>query len=142
MLEIELANRQTRHAIDGDRLVAAARMVLEEEGISRATLSIAVLSDKAIRQLNRRYLQHDYATDVLSFLLDSGSGWLEGEIVVSADTAATQAPQYGFSPQDELLLYIVHGALHLVGFDDTTPTARRKMQARQRRYLRRLQSPR
>jgi len=141
MLEIEVANRQNRHPIDADRLVTAARLVLEAEGISRATLSIAVVSDRAIRQLNRRYLQHDYATDVISFLLDSGTGWLSGEIVVSADTAATQAPQYGLSPEDELLLYVIHGTLHLVGFDDTTSAARRKMRARQRRYLHRLQSP-
>ena len=104
MLEIEVANRQNRHPIDADRLVTVARLVLEEEGISRATLSIAVVSDRAIRQLNRRYLQHDYATDVISFLLDSGTGWLSGEIVVSADTAATQAPQYGLSPEDEKAL--------------------------------------
>jgi len=142
MLEIELANRQTRHRIDPGRLMAAARLVLEHEGISRATLSIAVVSDKAIRQLNRRYLQHDYATDVISFLLDSGSGWLDGEIIVSADTAAAQAPEFDSTIQDELLLYVIHGTLHLVGFDDTTPTARKKMQARQRRYLGRLQSPR
>ena len=140
MLEIELANRQTRHSGDADRLLAAARMVLQEEGISRATLSIAVVSDRAIRPLNRRYLQHDYATDVLSFLLDSGPGWVEGEIVVSADTAAMQAPQYDSSAQDELLLYVIHGALHLVGYDDATPTARKRMLARQRRYLRRMQS--
>jgi probable rRNA maturation factor len=88
MLEIELVNRQTRHAIDRERLLDAARLVLEGEGISRATLSIAVVSDRAIRPLNRRYLQHDYATDVLSFLLDSGPGWLDGEIIISADTAA------------------------------------------------------
>jgi len=79
---------------------------------------------------------------VISFLLDSGTGWLDGEIIVSADTATAQAPRYGSLPQDELLLYVIHGTLHLVGFDDTTPTARKKMQARQRRYLRRLQSPR
>ena len=142
MLEIELANRQTRHRIDPGRLMAAARLVLEHEGISRATLSIAVVSDKAIRQLNRRYLQHDYATDVISFLLDSGSGCLDGEIIVSVDTAAAQAPEFDSTTQDELLLYVIHGTLHLVGFDDTTPTARKKMQARQRRYLGRLQSPR
>ena len=142
MLEIELANRQTRHAIQRDSLMAAARLVLEHEGISRATLSIAVVSDKAIRQLNRRYLQHDYATDVISFLLESGTGWLEGEIIVSADMAAAQAPTYDASLQDELLLYVIHGTLHLVGYDDTTPAARQKMQARQRRYLRCLQSPR
>ena len=142
MLEIELTNRQTRHAVDPNRLLAAARQVLEGEGISRATLSIAVVSDRAIRPLNRRYLQHDYATDVLSFLLDSGPGWLDGEIIVSADTAARQAPQYGSSAQDELLLYVIHGALHLVGYDDTTPMARKRMLARQRRYLRLLQSER
>jgi probable rRNA maturation factor len=140
MLEVELANRQTRHAVNTDSLLAAARLVLQEEGISRATVSIAVVCDRAIRPLNRRYLQHDYATDVLSFLLDSGPGWLEGEIVVSADTAATQAPQYDSSTQDELLLYVIHGALHLVGYDDTTPTARKRLLARQRRHLRRMQS--
>ena len=139
MLEIELVNRQTRHAVDRSRLLDAARLVLEGEGISRATLSIAVVSDRAIRPLNRRYLQHDYATDVLSFLLDSGPGWLDGEIILSADTAATQAPQYGSSEQAEMLLYVIHGALHLVGYDDTTPTARKRMLARQRRYLRRSQ---
>ena len=127
MLEIELVNRQNRHAVDTDRLLAAARLVLEGEGISRATLSIAVVSDRAIRPLNRRYLQHDYATDVLSFLLDSGPGWLDGEIIVSADTAAAQAPQYGSSAEAELLLYVIHGSLHLVGYDDTTPTERKRM---------------
>jgi probable rRNA maturation factor len=92
--------------------------------------------------LNRRYLQHDYATDVLSFLLDSGSGWLDGEIVISADTAASQAPQYDSSAEAELLLYVIHGVLHLVGYEDTTPSERKRMLARQRRYLRRLQSVR
>lgn len=142
MLEIDLSNRQTRHKVESDRLLDAARLVLEGEGISRATLSIAVVSDRAIRPLNRRYLQHDYATDVLSFLLDSGPGWLDGEIIVSADTAAAQAPQYDASAEEELLLYVIHGALHLVGYDDNTPTARKQMLVRQRRYLRRLQPQR
>jgi probable rRNA maturation factor len=141
MLEIELVNRQKRHAVDLDRLRSAAELVLQGEGIERATLSIAVVSDRAIRPLNRRFLQHDYATDVLSFLLDSGPGWLDGEIIVSADTAAAQAPQYGESAADELLLYVIHGTLHLAGYDDTTPDQRKRMLARQRRYLRRLQSP-
>jgi probable rRNA maturation factor len=140
MLEIELANRQRRHTVDADRLRAAARRVLESEGITSGTLSIAVVSDRAIRPLNRRYLQHDYATDVLSFLLDAGPKTLEGEVIVSADTAATQASEYGSSVADELLLYVIHGTLHLIGYDDTTPAARKRMLARQRRYLRLLQS--
>jgi len=140
MLEIELANRQRRHAVDADRLRAAARRVLESEGITSGTLSIAVVSDKVIRPLNRRYLQHDYATDVLSFLLDTGPKTLEGEVIVSADTAAAQASEYGSSVANELLLYVIHGTLHLIGYDDTTPAARKRMLARQRRYLRLLQS--
>lgn len=141
MLEIELVNRQKRHPVDLDRLRSAAQLVLQGEGIERATLSIAVVSDRAIRPLNRRFLQHDYATDVLSFLLDSGPGWLDGEIIVSADTAASQAPEFDESAADELLLYVIHGTLHLVGYDDTTPDQRKRMLARQRRYLRRFQSP-
>ncbi len=142
MLEIELANRQRRHAVDAERLRTAAQTVLAGEGITRGTLSVAVLSDRAIRPLNRRYLQHDYATDVLSFLLDSGPGWLEGEVLVSADTAAAQAVEHGSTLADELSLYVIHGVLHLTGYDDTTPAARRRMFARQQRYLRGLQGGR
>lgn len=140
MLEIQLANRQRRHPIDAAGLRAAAQQVLQREGITHGTLSIAIVSDRAMRPLNRRYLQHDYATDVLSFLLDSGPGALEGEVIVSADTAASQAAEYGSSFADELLLYVIHGTLHLVGYDDTTPAARKRMQARQQRYLRLLRS--
>lgn len=140
MLEIELTNRQRRHPVDADRLRAAARLVLEAEGITQGSLSIAVVSDRAMRPLNRRYLQHDEATDVLSFLFDSGPGCLDGEVIISADTAATRAPEYGLNLGEELALYVIHGILHLVGYDDTTPGARKRMLARQRRYLRRLRS--
>ena len=71
----------------------------------------------------------------MSFLLESGPGWLEGEIVVSADTAGRSAPEYGWPADDELLLYVIHGVLHLVGFDDTTPQAAVAMRERERFYL-------
>jgi probable rRNA maturation factor len=94
-----------------------------------------VTDDPTIHELNQRYLQHDYATDVLSFLLASAPGLLEGEIVVSADTAARMAPDYGWSIDDELLLYAIHGALHLVGFDDQTPEAAATMREKEQFYL-------
>lgn len=138
MIEIEISNRQTSHTFEADRLTGAARMVLVDEGIRRGTVSIAVMDDPGIRQLNCQYLQHDYATDVLSFLLESGPQSLEGQIVVSADTAARTAPQYGWSTDDELLLYVLHGALHLVGCDDVTPEEQNRMRSRERLYLARF----
>lgn len=135
MIEIELANRQSTHRFDADRLISAARMIVSDAGIERAVASIAVVDDGTIHELNRRYLQHDYPTDVLSFLFDGSSDHLEGEVIVSADTAAAASPQYGWSVDDELLLYVIHGTLHLLGYDDTTPESRDQMRTRECHYL-------
>lgn len=135
MIEIEINNEQTNHRIDKKQLVKAARLVLKEEGVENATISLAVVDDPTIHDLNRRYLQHDYATDVLSFVLDDSDGHLDGEVIVSADTAATNAAEYGWSPADELLLYVIHGMLHLVGYDDKSPVKRKTMREKERQYL-------
>jgi probable rRNA maturation factor len=135
MIEIELSNQQSQYSIDAPRLTSAARRVLEQEGVRRGSLSIAVVDDPTIHELNRRYLQHDHATDVLSFLLDQRPGQLDGEVIVSADTAAASCRGYGWSLADELLLYVVHGVLHLVGYDDSSPQERQAMRQRERHHL-------
>lgn len=135
MIEIEVANQQSSHAFEADKLKAAVRLVLGEQGVCEGTVSIAVMDDPSIHQLNRQYLRHDYATDVLSFLLESDGQSLDGQIVVSAETAARLAPEFGWSTDDELLLYVIHGALHLVGYDDTTLEAQNRMRSRERHYL-------
>ncbi|MEQ8790774.1 MAG: rRNA maturation RNase YbeY [Pirellulaceae bacterium] len=136
-LVVEAVNEQSR-PIDLSALARAARSVLHEEGVAAAEISLAVVDDPTIHDLNRRYLQHDYATDVLSFLLDEQQGRLEGEVIVSADTAAAAAEQYGWSLNDELLLYVVHGALHLVGYDDLDPDSKAEMRRRERLHLARF----
>jgi len=87
---------------------------------------------------HERYLGQQGPTDVLSFLLDEADGCLEGEVVVSAQTAVAQAGRFGWSAADELLLYVVHGALHLLGYDDATCPQRRAMRRRERRFVARL----
>lgn len=121
LLSIEIHNQQTTLAVDETRLRAAATSVLEEGGITDGVVNVAVVDDARIRELNRQYLNHDYATDVLSFVLEQSEGALEGEIVVSADTARATAARFGWRPADELLLYVIHGALHLIGHDDQSP---------------------
>lgn len=88
------------------------------------------MDDPTIAELHERYLGKAGPTDVLSFP--------SGEIVVSADTARREAEARGIPPLHELLLYVVHGALHLAGHDDRTPKARARMRAAERRALKEL----
>jgi probable rRNA maturation factor len=78
----------------------------------------------------------DRATDVLAFPLADAPGGLLGEVVASAETARREAAARGLAPADELLLYVVHGVLHLLGFDDHAAGDRRRMRAAERRALR------
>lgn len=135
MIEIEVTNRQTIHPIDAPRLSAAVEAVLSHELATSATISVAVVDAAEIWRLNREFLQHDYPTDVLSFVLEQGPDGLDGEIVCSADMAEKMAPHYGWSAADELLLYVVHGALHLAGHDDSNPSAAAEMRRLERHYL-------
>ena len=138
MIEIALNNQQSCLEIDRQRLTSAAREILEELGPPHCQLSIAVVDNPSIHTLNRQYLQHDYATDVLSFLLEDDEHHLEGEVVVSAEMAVQQCDRFGWTAGDELLLYVIHGVLHLVGLDDHDEEARAKMRAAERTFLARF----
>jgi probable rRNA maturation factor len=138
MIEIQIANEQHTLAVDEDRLRSAVRMIMEDEAIETGSISIAVVGDSAIHSVNRRYLEHDYPTDVLSFVLERDRAEIEGEIIASADTAVANAQKFGWSAQDELLLYVIHGTLHLLGYDDHSDDDRAKMRARERHYLARF----
>lgn len=138
MIHVELANLQDVLPVNSRLFRRAVRMVLRDAGVLDAIVSLAVVDDTTMRRLHRRYLGEDSATDVLSFLLEKDQQMLEGEIVVGAETACRQAPHFGWTPAEELLLYVIHGALHLVGYEDRTPRARALMHRRQTEYLARL----
>jgi probable rRNA maturation factor len=135
---ITITNAQTQMPIDKKRLRKAVRLILADESITGAKIGVAVVDDPAIAALNRRYLDDPLPTDVLSFALEKSPGYLEGEIVVSADTALASAENYHWPPGDELLLYVIHGALHLVGYDDAGSKNREKMRKKEREYLARF----
>ena len=134
-LEISVANQQTEFPVDEQQLISACRRILSDADFHRGELSIAIVDDETMHELNRQYLNHDYPTDVLSFPLEREADWLEGEIIISADTAAREAADVGWDARTEMLLYAVHGTLHLVGHDDHDPEARQAMRAAERRYL-------
>jgi len=137
-MDITVTNQQQRYDIEEDSLVAAAGLVLADSSLRRGSLDIAVVDDDHMQRLNRDYLQHDYPTDVLSFALTEEADYLEGQIVVSADTAAREAQEYGWDFCSELALYVVHGALHLIGYRDKSPGELAEMRAAELRILNRL----
>jgi len=136
-LEIEFhldgMQETTRCELDS-RLRHAAQWVVERFQKQSLTASISVVDDATIQELNRRHLQHDWPTDVISFVFESGIR-VNGEIIASWDTAQRLSPAAGWSSQDELVLYILHGLLHLVGLDDQQPTERAAMRAAEQEYL-------
>lgn len=135
MIQVEIANEQSKHAFDSELLQRAARLVIESESGHEGNVSIAIVDDATIHALNRKYLEHDYPTDVLSFLLSGSDDPIEGEVIVSADTAAREAARFGWSTSDELLLYLIHGTLHLVGYDDASDIDRAAMRTKESHYL-------
>ena len=99
----------------------AAELVLDRKVV------VALVDDRTMAELHERYLGKSGPTDVLSFP--------HGEIVVSADTAAREAKARGIPPLHELVLYVVHGALHLAGHDDRKPKTQKLMRAAERKVL-------
>jgi probable rRNA maturation factor len=133
--QIALSNQQSRHPVDEIQLTEAASAVLQGSAYSSAAISLAVVDDEMIHELNRRHLGHDWPTDVLSFVLEDNGEHLEGEVILSADTAAAAAGEHGHSAAEEQLLYVIHGMLHLVGYDDKADDNTQQMRAAEARYL-------
>ena len=135
MIEIDIHNDQDTIVFDDDRMRQAIQNVYADREIHQGEVSLAVIGDEQMQQLNARYLNHDWPTDVLSFVHDVTDDRLDGEVIVSADTADREAQRFGWQPADELLLYVIHGALHLIGHDDHNDDDLADMRAAERRHL-------
>lgn len=119
--------------VDASRLRRAALSVLEAEHLQGQSLTIVIQNDTSMRTLNKSYLDIDAPTDVLSFTSDE-EDYL-GDVVISYETARRNARTFKWSPKDELDLLVVHGILHLAGYDDSNARARHKMWKRQDEIL-------
>lgn len=102
-----------------------------------AAVTVFLTNDRQIRAINKRYLKHDYATDVISFGAGREAHYL-GDLVVSVQMARKVAAELGMSFKEELARYLVHGTLHLLGYEDKKTADGKKMHARQERILKRI----
>jgi len=113
--------------VDFDRLRELARRVCRRFALEKATIDIAIVGDEAIKRVNTEFLNVPRPTDVISFDLSEETGPKSFEVIINAEEAARQAIKRAHSAEAELALYITHGLLHNLGFDDTNEAKSQKM---------------
>jgi probable rRNA maturation factor len=163
-MDIVITNRQ-RVKINRRRLKQIAAALLEELQLAKVEIGICLVAAPEMTRLNERFLKHQGSTDVITFdyrdetvgadvrrlinqkptlgkrnktpqvVSDNG---IHGEIFICVDEAVVQAHRFGTSWQSEIVRYLIHGTLHLLGFDDSSAGARRKMKREENGLLRRL----
>ena len=135
MIELEIEYHVLSPTDDSDRFHQAAEWIVNRFKLTSLTASISIVDDSTIHRLNREHLDHDWPTDVISFVFDCEDGRIDGEIIASLDTAVRLAQQAAWPTADELLLYIIHGLLHLAGLDDISDEDRQLMRQAERDCL-------
>ena len=114
-----------------------ARDVLQQEGVALGAVTIVFTDDAGIRDLNVRFRDKDRPTDVLAFPLHDDDGYI-GDVIISLERARAQAPRFENDPESELARLIVHGLLHLLGYDHHRSQDGRRMKAAERKALERF----
>lgn len=141
MIRASIANPY-EYDLDFQALKSAAVAVLEGEGVRDAKITIAFVDNPHIHRLNKQFLNHDEPTDVLTFpYTEPGAKKLEGEVVIGMEIAREYAADRGHDAKLELLLYVIHGCLHLCGHTDTDARGEATMRKKEREYLAKLNLP-
>ena len=128
-MRITVTNEQNFITVDEKKIYEAIRLLPGSD--KKYRLSVVYVDDKEITKMNERYLKHEGPTDVLAFPINPK----EGEVVVSAETALRESKERAVESEGELLLYTLHGTLHLLGYDDKTPEESQKMHAVEKQIL-------
>ena len=110
------------------------KLVAESEVYTLGNVSVIFCSDNYILDINQRFLQHDYFTDIITFDYSEGSK-ISGDLFISVDSVKENSIEYGTDFENELHRVIVHGILHLIGYDDHTDEDVRKMRSKENYYL-------
>ena len=139
--KVSVLNRQDHVPVDRRKIGAAARRILKTLGYEGYELTVVLADDREITRLNRQYFRRNRPTNVISFpMMDDSPLSLRsrilGDVVISAETARRDAGEAGEKAEDEILFLMIHGILHLAGYDHEGSVAeRRKMEAKEREFF-------
>ena len=131
---VAVFNAHPRRRMRRADAVRAVRRVVKGERHNAATVNVVFIDDRECERINRKYLGRRGSTDVISFPLGEGTA-IEGEVYVNLDRAKKQAGEYGVSWGNEVLRLVIHGTLHLLGYDDRTKPLQRRMKLREERNV-------
>jgi len=134
MKRVTVVSAHKKYRISNADIVKTVRFVLRAEGVKAGDINIVFVTDPYIRRLNKAYLHHSCTTDVISFRLGEGKV-VEGEVYVSLDTARKQAKEYHVTFTNEVKRLVIHGILHLLGYDDRRKKDRETMRCKEDAYL-------
>ena len=135
---VEVFNEQEFIAIDEKKIKFIGSKIISDAGYRSGRLGVVLVDNPTSRISNREFLGHDYPTDVISFCIEHRDTHLEIELVVSAEMAQINSEDYDWDKESELLLYVIHGTLHQVGYNDKTEHDSLLMRHMEAEYLRML----
>ncbi len=135
-MDLAVTNRQRTRRVDTKALRALAVAVLDHLGLD-AEVGIHLVSAREMAKVNWDFLRHEGSTDVITFDHGSTAERLHGELFISVADAVEQAAEFGTTWDEELVRYVIHGLLHLCGYDDLEPAKRRVMKRHENRLVKR-----
>jgi probable rRNA maturation factor len=136
VIRIHIRNLQKRLPVDRPLIKKIVQSVCSRENPGTAhQISVCLVNDARMRRLNSRFHHRDAPTDVLAFPLSDDPAEIIADIFVSTDTAVSQARTYRTNPRYEMYLYVIHGLLHIAGYNDLTAADKRCMRRKEKEYL-------
>jgi probable rRNA maturation factor len=134
-VSIRIFYDNTSYKIKGwKKVVRILNKVIAKEGKISGDLSYIITNDEELRKINTQFLEHDYFTDVITFNY-SDKNYINGEVYISLDSVKENALNYNVSLKEEIRRVMIHGVLHLVGYDDKTEAERKKMREQENFWL-------
>ena len=139
MIKMEINNQQEKIYIDKNLYKDFENIITkatEMEGYDGGEISVALVDNAKIRELNKKFRKKDEVTDVLSFPMDEE---ILGDIIISAERALSQSKDYGHSFKREICYLVTHGILHLLGYDHKNEGEKKEMRKKEERILKELE---
>ena len=136
MINVNCSNETSLSVVNNDIVADIAKRVLESMNVKNADLTFIFASDKLLSGLKRKFFNKDHLTDIIAFRLNNYSEkFIEGEIYISLRRVKENSSQFNQSYQKEVSRLVIHGCLHLMGYDDKTSNEKKYMTMLENKYL-------
>lgn len=132
-IEINIIDKGKFGIIPVEKTNQIVKNLFSDYNIETALVNLIYVDDKEIHEINKKFLDHDYPTDVITFVLEEDEN--EADIIIGVETALENSKQYNATHESELLRLVAHGVLHLLGYDDHSDEEREAMHELENKYL-------